>query len=200
MSAKDTSNMAATAKRSATSIQHLARCLDGLSIKDKATLEAAATILQLHGNRAKNKAAGEKRVEQAREKAQAKARAETRQIIATWPQTSTLDRLALIHATRDGWRRLEGGLDRRDPRWELQYAHREAIDDIVSDAVMYAVPYSTSTAAVPVTEHIAQRRALVDQISARPGVVALAEQWEERMSASFATNLPQRGVAKDDKR
>lgn len=181
MSAKETSTMAATAKRSATVIQRLARCLDDLSIADKKTLVGAAEILLKHGSRAKNKAMGEKRIEQVRERAQAKARAEARQIIATWPQVTTLDRLSIIFATRDGVRRIEGGENRRDPAWELQYATREAIEDIVSDAVMHAVPYSAGTAAVPVADHMAQRRALFEQIRARTGIAGLAERWDGRI-------------------
>lgn len=182
MSSKETSNMAATAKRSAAIIQRLIRGLDNLSIEEKTALNAATDILVKHGNRAKNKAMGEKRVEQARERAQEKARASARQIIATWPQTATIDCLSIIYATRDGARRLEGWEDRRDPAWELQYATREAVEDIVSDAVMYAMPYSNSTPVVPVADHLAQRRALVDQIRVRPDIVQLAGRWDERIA------------------
>lgn len=181
MSAKSTANMAATAKRSATSIRHLVRCLDGLSQAEKNTLIDAGRILEKHGNKAKSKAASEKRAEQLREKAQAKARAEALAIIRAWPQADTLDRIAIIHATRAEAGRLVRGEDRNNPSWELDYATREAVEDIVSDAVMYAVPYS-STAAVPVASHMAQRRALVDQIRVRPGIVALAAEWDGRLA------------------
>jgi len=180
MSAKDTSNMAATAKRSATAIQHLAKVL-GLDLAERNTIYAAAEILLKHGNCAKNKALGEKRVEQARERAQAKARAEATAIIATWPQTTTLDRVALIHATSFGAERLARGEDRDDPEWEMQYSTREAIEDVVRDAVMHAVPYSTSTVAVPVKDTMARVRALMEQIRMRPGIVTLAERWGARM-------------------
>lgn len=180
-SSTNTANMASTAKRSATAIQRLAKQLDGLDLAERNAIYAAAEILLKHGNRAKNKAMGEKRVEQIRERAQAKARAEARQIIATWPQATTIDRLSIIYATRDGVRRIEGRADQRDPAWELQYATREAIEDIVSDAVMHAVPYSSGTAAVPVADHLAQRRAFADQVRARPGIVALAAKWDERI-------------------
>lgn len=184
MSSKETGNMAATAKRSATAIQRLAKQFDGLDLAERNAIYAAAEILLKHGGQAKNKALGEKRVEQARERAQAKARASARQIIATWPQTATIDRLALIHATRDGARRLEEGETRSGPEWELGYATREAVEDIVGDAVMHAVPWLSSTAAVPVADHLAQRRALFDQIRVRPGIVALAEKWDERIAAT----------------
>lgn len=175
--------MAATAKRSATAIHRLARCLDDLSVEEKNTLMEAEEILMKHGNRAKNKATGEKRAEQIRERAQAKARAEAQQIIKTWPQTATLDRIALIHATRDGAERLSRRADERDPRWELNYATGEAINDIVSDAVMYAVPYSASTAAVPVSDQMARVRDMADKILVRPSMVALADKWDGRIAA-----------------
>lgn len=186
MSAKETGNMAATAKRSATVIHRLARCLDDLTAKEKSQLAEAAEILLKHGNRAKNKAAGKKRAEQTRERAQAKARAEARQIIATWPQATMIDRLAIIYATRDGARRIEGRADQRDPAWEISYATREAVEDIVSDAVMHAVPYSASTVAVPVADHLAQRRALLNQIRVRPGITVLATKWDERLTNGSA--------------
>lgn len=182
MSSKETCNLAATAKRSATAIQRLAKQLDGLDLAERNAIYAAAEILLKHGDRAKNKALGEKRAEQARERAQTKARAEARQIIATWPQTTTLDRLALIHTTRDGARRLEGGETRSGPEWELGYATREAVEDIIGDAVMHAVPWSSSTAAVPVADHMARVRTLVDQIRVRPGIAVLAGKWDERIA------------------
>lgn len=181
MRSKEISNMAATAKRSATSIRHLARCLEGLSLTEKNTLVDAAALLLKHGDRTKNKALGEKRVEQARERAQAKARIEARQIIVGWPKSSTLDRVALIHSTQWGAERLARRADENNPRWELDYAAGDAAEDIVSDAVTHAVPYLASTAAVPVADHMARVRALVETIRGRPGIVALAAQWDARI-------------------
>jgi len=184
MSAKETGNMSATAKRSATSIRHLIKCLDDLAEQDKTTLAKAATILLKHGNRAKDKAAAEKRSELARERAQAKARGEAQRIIAAWPQTATLDRVALIHATRAGADRLARREDEDDPRWEINYATQEAIADLVSDAVMHAVPWSDSTrGAVPVDDTMSRVRVTVDQTRMRPGIVALAAKWDARLVA-----------------
>lgn len=184
MSAKDTANMAAAAKRSATAIQRLAQCLDDLSVKEKNALAEAAQILMKHGKRTKNKALSEKRDELIRERAQAKARAEARQIIAAWPQTAALDRIAIIYSTQYGADRLRSSENGRDPRWELDYATREAIEEIVADAVYRAVPYSVSTAAVPVAGYMAQRRDLVDQMRGRAGVVALAAKWDAAQGAA----------------
>jgi hypothetical protein len=99
MSAYELKKLAAQVRRTDTALRHLASRLN-LNDGDKAVLLKAAAVLSENGRKVGKQASKVKRDEDARDKAVAKAEQEAKAMIANWPATTTLDKVAICIANQ----------------------------------------------------------------------------------------------------
>lgn len=181
MNAADLKNQAAQAKRTSTALVSLSKRL-ALSDADKKVLQRAAVILASAGSKVKNEAVSAKKKEVAQEKAIVAATVEVKEIIATWPTETKMDKVAIITASlfgEDNLRKYLGEKEGLDLEWYMNAIFDRAIKDIVSETAYYSV--KDGKPVVAFMEHARQR---LEIIRARPYVRDMADQWETKLKAT----------------
>jgi urease gamma subunit len=170
-------------RRTDTALRHLASRLN-LNDGDKAVLLKAAAVLSENGRKVGNQASKVKRDEDARDKAVAKAEQEAKAMIANWPATTTLDKVAICIANQ-----MESNLlhdlqsESRDMQRSLDYWTELALREMPTSAAWRSVRDGK-----PVNELMALAQEKLEQIRTQPGTMSMAERWQAQMGVQAANN------------
>jgi hypothetical protein len=168
--------LAAQVRHTNTALRHLASRLN-LNDGDKAVLLKAASVLLENGRKVGNQASKAKRDEDARDKAVANAEQEAKAMIANWPATTTLDKVAICIANQmESNLRHDLQTETRDMQWSLDYWTELALREIPNSAARRSVRDGK-----PVNELMALAREKLEQIRTQPYTVALAERLQAQM-------------------
>lgn len=176
MNAIDLKNQAASAKRTSTALEQLARRLT-LSDADSKVLVRAAAILATQGSKVTREAAATKLKEAAQERAIAAATVEVKRIIAAWPAETLLDKIAIICANRFGLNNLRDYLVTKRPdelAWYIDSMLQTALWDIVSDAA-----YRSVVDGKPVVDIMAHAREQLEKYRTSRSTMDFVEQYQK---------------------
>lgn len=194
---KTIKDQSAAAKRASTAIRNLVGQMDnekvlqntsGISAADRNTLLKAASILTGIGSTKAAAAEKAKVAEIARDKALAKTTAEASAILAQWAVAeSVLDKVAFIVAAGQDYslqRYLSEGLPLWGGRESTPGDWQEMLDHVFEDCrkeLPASVGYLAIKANVPTIEAMKTMPDKLALLKLKPGVIALAKRWEEKI-------------------
>lgn len=182
---KRIANRAATAKRTASSLRSLAESTD-LDIADRGVLLTAARIVDTLAGKTSKEAKTKKAAEEKFERDRQAAMPDATKLVNALPQTTTLDRIALVYMNSYRCTYLEQCLNAKDSPEHLQRVLNMDVDDAIREESGH-LAYKAAKEGKPMSCYQPELVGRFNRAYESPDVVRIAQRFDAATATAEVT-------------